>query len=239
MNNSDHGTRGSDYSGHFPTHLCAPAGQRHATLSNVEECGKMKSSLRSTIMDRHALDDRRRGLEEEYFRKKEQELIEKMRRHHEEEAERRHLGEQAGVADEGILNDLQALGYTPETVMLLHLVPLIQTAWAEGNVSARERELIIKAARSRGIQAGTAADRQLNGWLTDRPSEELFEKTLRAINAILQARSPEDREATERDLLSLCTAIASASGGFVGFHAVSDEERQILAHISEELEKKR
>lgn len=191
------------------------------------------------MADRHALDDRRRGLEEEYFRKKEQELIEKMRRHHEVETERRRLGEKAAVADESILNDLQALGYTPETVMLLHLVPLIQTAWAEGGVSSRERDLIVKAARSRGIEGGSAADRQLNTWLTERPSEELFEKTLRAISAILQARSPEDRDASERDLLSLCTAIAAASGGFVGFHAVSDEERQILAHISEELKKSR
>lgn len=191
------------------------------------------------MTERHALDDRRRGLEEEYFRKKEQELIEKMRRHHEAEAEQRRLGEQAGVADESILTDLQSLGYTPETVMLLHLVPLIQTAWAEGGVSNRERDLIIKAARSRGIDAGSAADRQLNNWLTERPSEELFEKTLRAISAILQARSPEDRDASQRDLLSLCTTIAAASGGFVGFHAVSEEERQILAHISEELEKSR
>jgi hypothetical protein len=181
------------------------------------------------------LDDRRRGLEEEYFRKKEQELIDKMRRHHEEEVERRRLGEKAGVANEEILNDLRALGYTPETVMLLYLMPLIETAWAEGHVSPRERELIVKAARSRGIEAGSSADRQLNDWLTERPSKELFEKTLRAIGAILQARPPEEREASQRDLLSLCAAVASASGGIVGLRAVSEEERQMLAHITEEL----
>lgn len=187
------------------------------------------------MTERHGFDDRRRGLEEEYFRKKEQELIDKMRRHHEEEAARRRLGEKAGVANEEILNDLQALGYTPETVMLLYLVPLIETAWAEGNVSSRERELIVKAARSRGIEAGSSADRQLNDWLTERPSKAFFEKTLRAIGAILQARPPEERESSERDLLALCTAVASASGGIVGLRAISEEERQMLAHITEEL----
>ena len=189
------------------------------------------------MTDRDAFAERGHSLEEEYFRRKEKEVIEKMRRNAEAEAQRRRLGEQAGVADEDILRDLQELGYTADTVRLLHLMPLIQTAWAEGNISAKERELILRAARSRGIDAGSSADQQLMRWLTDRPSEELFEKTLRAIRAILQSRSPEEREASEKDLLSLCTAIASASGGIVGFGAVSEDERRILAHISEELER--
>ena len=189
------------------------------------------------MTDRDAFAERGRSLEEEYFRRKEKEVIEKMRVRAAAEEQRRRLGEQAGVADEEVLRDLQELGYTPETVMLLHLVPLIQTAWAEGGVSQKERDLIVKAARSRGIAAGSPADQQLDLWLAERPSDELFEKTLRAIRTILQAQSPDAREASERDLLSLSTAIASASGGIVGFRAVSEEERQILAHISDELKK--
>lgn len=189
------------------------------------------------MTDRDAFAERGRSLEEEYFHRKEKEVIEKMRVRAASEEQRRRLGEYAGVADEEVLRDLQELGYTPETVMLLHLVPLIQTAWAEGGVSQKERDLIVKAARSRGIAAGSPADQQLELWLAKRPSEELFEKTLRAIRTILQAQSPDAREAGEKDLLSLATAIAAASGGIVGFHAVSDEERQILTHISDELKK--
>ena len=189
------------------------------------------------MTDKDAFAERGRTLEEDYFRRREQEVIEKMRRGAAAEAQRRQLGEKAGVADAGVLQDLQELGYTPETVMLLHLVPLIQTAWAEGSVSNQERDLIVQAARSRGIDAGSAADRQLTLWLTERPSDELFDKTLRAIRAILESRSPEERAASERDLLSLCTAIASASGGIFGLHAVSDDERQILARISQVLDK--
>lgn len=189
------------------------------------------------MTDRDAFAERGRSLEEEYFHRKEREVIEKMRRNAAAQDERRRLGEQAGVRDEDVLRDLQELGYTPETVMLLHLVPLIQTAWAESGVSAKERDLIVKAARSRGVAEGSAADAQLQRWLTNKPSEELFEKTLRAIRTILQAQSAETRETSERDLLSLATAIAAASGGIVGFRAVSEEERQILAHIHEELER--
>jgi hypothetical protein len=191
------------------------------------------------VADKDAFAERERVLEEEYFRRKEKEVIEKMRSRAQAEAQRRRLGEQTGVADEEVLSDLQALGYTPETVSLLHLVPLIQMAWAEGDVSSKERDLIVRAARARGIEPDSAAEQQLNRWLTNRPSDELFEKTLRAIRAILAARSPEERADSERDLLSLCTAIASASGGIVGFGAVSSDERQILARITEELEKGR
>ncbi len=189
------------------------------------------------MADKDAFAERGRSLEEEYFRRKEKEVIEKMRRKAEADDERRRLGEKAGVADEDVLRDLQELGYTADTVMLLHLVPLIQTAWAEGGVSAKERDLILKAARARGIEAGSTADAQLGQWLSHRPSDDFFEKTLRAIRTILQAQSAEVRASSERDLLSLATAIASASGGIVGFGAVSEEERQILARISEELGK--
>jgi hypothetical protein len=189
------------------------------------------------VSERDAFADRGRALEEEYFRKREQELIEKLRRRAAAEAELRQLGEQAGVADEEILRDLRDLGYTPETVMLLHLVPLIQMAWAEGGVSDRERELIVEAARARGVEAGSSADQQLAEWLTMRPSEQLFERTLRAIRAFLDARPAEEREASQRELLSLSTAIASASGGVLGFGAVSAEERALLARLSSELER--
>jgi ATPase inhibitor IATP len=189
------------------------------------------------VTERDAFADRGRALEEEYFRKREQELIEKLRRRAAAEAQLHRLGEQAGVADEEILQDLRDLGYTPETVMLLHLVPLVQMAWAEGGVSDRERALIVEAARARGVEAGSPADRQLAEWLTSRPSEQLFERTLRAIHAFLQARPAEEREASRRELLSLSTAIASASGGVLGFGAVSAEERALLARLSSELER--
>ena len=187
------------------------------------------------MTDRDAFAERGRSLEEEYFHRKERELIDKMRVRAAADEQRRRLGEMAGVADEEVLRDLQELGYTPETVMMLYLVPVIQIAWAEGGVSQKERDLIVKAARSRGITEGTPCDQQLNIWLTTRPSDEMFEKSLRAIRTLLQAQSSDAREASEKDLLSLATAIASASGGIVGFGAVSAEERQILSHISDEL----
>lgn len=188
--------------------------------------------------ERDAFADRGRGLEEEYFRKREAELVEKLRQRHAADATRQQLGERAGVADTEILQDLQELGYTPETVSLLYLMPLVEVAWAEGGVSDRERELIVEAARARGIEAGSTADALLTEWLTIEPSEQVFERNLRVIRAILAARPEAEREASRSDLLSTATAVAEASGGVLGFRAVSPEERALLARISQELESK-
>lgn len=189
------------------------------------------------MTDKDAFKERGRALEEEYFRRKEQEVIAKLREKAAAEAARAELGAHTGVADAQILADLQELGYTAETINLLHLVPLVQMAWAEGHVSMRERDLIIEAARARGIEAGTPADTQLASWLTSRPSEALFTTTLRAIGAMLASRPEAEREASRKDLMSYLTSIASASGGVLGFGAVNDQERAVLERVTAELAK--
>jgi hypothetical protein len=190
------------------------------------------------MSDKDAFRDRERGLEDEYFRKKEKELIERLRKRRESETERQKLAEAAGVKDEQILSDLEQLGFTSDTVALLHIAPLVQVAWAEGNVSDRERELILKAAALRGIDEGSPAFVHLKDWLSRRPSEETFERILRVISALLESLPPQQRESGKADLLSYSNQIASVSGGFLGLgNKVSDEEEIVLNQIASELEK--
>ena len=73
------------------------------------------------------LADRGRALEEDYFRKKDRELIEKMRAADAAAKARKELGASTGLSDPALLDELQQLGFTPETVPLL---PLIRScAW--------------------------------------------------------------------------------------------------------------
>ena len=97
------------------------------------------------------LGDRGRAIEDDYFRKRDRELIEKMRRASADEDMRRDLSSRTGLLDPEMLQELQALGFTPETAALL---PLVQMAWAEGGVSDAERKLIVQIARTRGIDEG-------------------------------------------------------------------------------------
>lgn len=190
------------------------------------------------MSEKDAFADLRKAKEEGYFRKKEQELIEKMQRRAQLEAERQQMGETIGIADEEILQDLQELGYTRESVSLLHLVPLVQVAWAEDNVTQRERQLIYEVARLRGIEEGSPAHRQLTDWLNHKLPKEFFQNTLRVLGAILEALPMEKRQASKQDLVSYCTQVATVSGGILGLgRKISDEEQALLEQIAAELER--
>jgi hypothetical protein len=175
-------------------------------------------------------------MEEEYFRRKEQELVEQIRRRAAKQEERQELAEAVGVADQEILATLQEMGYTRETVLLLHLVPLVQIAWASGRVTPRERELVLRLCEWRGVEKNSPAWEQLNNWLDERPSDEFFLTTLRIIRHLLDFQTVKVRVAGRTDLISFCLRIATVSGGFLGVGSkISEGEQVALDQIVEEL----
>src|SRR5262245_2242976 len=137
------------------------------------------------MAERDGMTDQARKREEDYFRKRDRELIERMRQAAATEQTRRELEAKTGLQDPALLTDLQELGFTPDTIPLLPIVPILQVAWAEGGVSDAERKLVVQLARARGIGEGGAADRQLNDWLERRPSEQVFASATRLIRAML------------------------------------------------------
>jgi hypothetical protein len=179
---------------------------------------------------------RERWLEEEYFGKKNQELIQKLRERRAREADRQKMSEMMGVKDQEVLEALQDLGYTSETISLLHIVPLVEVAWTEGGVADRERQMIYKIARARGVQPNSVAEERLTHWLETRPSERFFENSLHAIRVVLDLLPEEQRRASRRDLIAYCSQIATAvSSGILGPGRILDEERDLIAHIATEI----
>jgi hypothetical protein len=176
-----------------------------------------------------------RSREEEYFRQKDRELVESLRRAAQSEESRRALESTSGIHDPALLQELEGLGFTPETVSLLPIVPVVQMAWAEAGVSESERQLIAQFARERGIAEGSVADRQLMLWLEERPSEEVFARATRLIRAMLDAPAGAAGALTVDDLLKHCEEIAEASGGILGFHKISAAERALLGEIQSSL----
>jgi hypothetical protein len=182
-----------------------------------------------------SLRERGRSLEEEYFRKKNQELIDKMRRAADAEAARKDLSAKTGLQDPALLHEIEALGFTADTVSLLPIVPVLQVAWAEGGVSEEERTLVLQLARARGIAEGSAADRQLSGWLARRPDPQVFERAGRLLRAMLAAGGQAEGALTADDLVKYCEDVAAASGGIFGMRKISAEERQLLSKIAADL----
>jgi hypothetical protein len=191
------------------------------------------------MSDHDALNKRGRALEEDYFRKKDLELIEKIRQAGAEARVRTDLGRKIGLDAPELIQELHDLGFTPDTVVLLPLVPIIQVAWAEGGITKAERELILRLARSRGIEEGSAADRQLADWLANHPHEAVFAGARRLIRALLDAGAEPSSDFSASDLVKYCEDIAAASGGILGIGRVSAEERALLSSIAADLKTRR
>ena len=181
---------------------------------------------------------RARKNEDDYFLKAETELLEKIRLRAAQEAERRAIGEHHGIEDEEILKAFQEAGYDRETVRILHLVPILQMAWVDGEVSQAERAEILKIAAARGVAEGSTAHAKLLSWLDAPPSLEFFERTMEIISRIIEAYPDEKELALQGEILTSALAVASASGGFLGLGSkVSAAEKDLLARFAGEFEK--
>lgn len=188
------------------------------------------------MTERDAFAERGHAIEEEYFRRKDRELIEKMRQAAVAEQARDALSQQTGLQDPALLTELQALGFSPDTVVLLPLVPVLEVAWAEGGITSAERHLLVKLARSRGIEDGSAAARQLEDWMETRPDETVFAHAGRLIAAMLDTKGTAAAGLSADDLLAYCEKIADASGGVLGIIGrVSVEEKALLKRIAAEV----
>jgi hypothetical protein len=190
------------------------------------------------MVDHDSLAERGRSLEEEYFRRKDRELVEKMRQAAEADRARGEMGRQTGLEDPGLLKELQDLGFTPETVVLLPVLPVLEMAWAENEITPGERDLIVKFARSRGVEESSAAGQQLGQWIAIRPDEAVFRGARRLISAMLSKGSGQSGAGVSADdLVAYCEEIAAASGGVLGTRlgSISAEERALLSRIAGEL----
>ena len=90
------------------------------------------------------------------------------------------------------------------------LAPLVQVARAEGKVTDRERDTVLRLAAARGVEAGSPAHTQLLKWLQERPSDV----SLRHGHGGHQRRArPPAAGATERlkRIVQACHEVAEAS----------------------------
>jgi len=187
------------------------------------------------MAEHEKIGERGRAMEEEYFRKRDRELVEKLRKARADEDAKRAMGASTGLQDPALLQALLDLGFTPDTVTLLPLVPVVQMAWAEGGVTKHEFDLVLKLAAARGVAEGSPAHQQLIDWLGTRPAPAVFAGAGRLIRAMLDAGSGQVGDLTADDLVAYCEQIAGASGGMLGLGRISVEERTLLTQIASDL----
>lgn len=130
------------------------------------------------------------------------------------------------------------LGYAPDKLTLLFLVPFVQVAWAEGFVQASEQKAILRFAANLRVNAGHQDFERLLGWFDERPSEEFFDRAIEDLRELLETIPP-NQAARLRTLLQFgCVEVAQAAGeiGLLrGRSNIRREEREQLRHIGTRL----
>jgi hypothetical protein len=169
-----------------------------------------------------------------HFRSEDLRLYERQRRQAEAQAELQAMAEAIGLpVHDDVLLDLQLVDYDAVRIVLLELVPAILTAWADGNVSTREREIVLQMATRDHVAPDGAAYVELVKWLDRYPSDRFFRVSLQAIGVMLAALDAPARASLRRKVLNDCTRVAAASRGpFDWSHTISTEEQHLINRIA-------
>ena len=139
------------------------------------------------------------------------------------------LGRATGIDDDVLLARLAELGIRPETLAALTLIPLIETAWADGVMDAKERSAVLRGAASTGISPDSASYRLLEIWTVERPAREIAAVWREFIAALVKSLSAAERAALRAKVIGRAWAVANAAGSFLDATPnVSAEEHAAL-----------
>ena len=185
------------------------------------------------------LKTRERGAEAVYFNERDANLIKKIRERAHLDEVAMALAEKLRVDEPGLLQRVVSLGLTRETGAALLVAPLVQVAWADGEVSDHERSVVLELAAGRGILEGTPAHAQLVAWLRTSPGPDVFDAAIDVINVGFAVLPPAEHAERVRALLEACERVARASGGLLtlfGLHlGVSAEDTRALKTLMNKL----
>ena len=181
-------------------------------------------------MSRDAFKSRSDALENEFFAKMDQQLLDKLRCSSECEEFRNRLGLSDSVA-----KALLAAGVTLPAAAALRIVPLAVVAWADRVLESSEREVIMAAAAKHGIPLDDVAGQLLNRWLTSPPPQNLLENWIEYTKALIKQMDAKSADDLRDSIMIEIRQVAEASGGLLGWGAISSTEGHVIKVIESAL----
>jgi len=187
--------------------------------------------------DPDILRERGKSLEDAFFRREDQKLLARLQELRKTELNRDELAKATGITKPEVLDRLLTLGIQTQTLAALSIVPLIEVAWADGKLDAKERQAVLGHAGDAGIAKGSPAYGLLEAWLQHRPSQQLLDAWHDLVRAIREQIGPEESERLKAEIIERARRVARASGGVLGLGSkVSGAEAAILASLERPFE---
>jgi len=174
-------------------------------------------------------------LEEAFFFRMDQELINVIGQKLEREERIRMFANATDIRDKQQLESLMNSSLKLPALPALFWVPLTFVAWADGNVDGPERKSIREVLSSRGISHSTISMMFEHDWFRQQPSEELWMLWENFANSTFATLDSTTRGVLVENIVSLCQVVAQASGGFLGFSAISARESKVIDRVKESL----
>jgi hypothetical protein len=175
------------------------------------------------------LRDRGLSLEEQFFRREDQRLMARLNELKAAETAREALAKASGITKPAVLEKLMELGIRAETVAALSIVPLVEVAWADGELDAKERRAVVDRA---GVAPGSTEGALLEAWLDRRPDPKLLSAWTHLVQGMCEHLDPDGAARLKKGLLERAAAVAAASGGLFGVGSkVSRSEAAMLAKL--------
>jgi hypothetical protein len=192
----------------------------------------VRSSTKERVVSTEVtLEERGRALEDQFYEKENAEKLAAMKSKLDTQRSKDELRKASGMTDEAVLDKLVHLGLKANTIAALSLVPLIQVAWADGEIQDNERTAILQGAHGKGLEKGTDGYELLQAWLARKPSDELIEAWEAYIKALASQLNDEQNRLLKNQIVGFAKMVAASAGGFLGIGKVSASEEKVLARI--------
>lgn len=187
-------------------------------------------------MTKDAFEARRRGFEEEYFRKKEAHLVDKLRKVFHQKIDKEAIRQKTGITDERVLDNLAALELSGDMMAAFQLFPLVEIAWADGQVDEHEVHAVLEALTQHGIARGSAPYAMVENALKNPVRPDARRAWLMFAEQLRKLLNPQELATFRDDLLQYARSVAEASGGLLNVaFTVSANEKRILDNIERAL----
>lgn len=178
-----------------------------------------------------AIGNRRQKLEYLFFQKEDERLIAELKTLKKMKETKANLAKVSGIQDDVLLQRLVELDVQPQTLATLTVIPLIEVAWADGDVDEEERTAILTALDNAGFARGGVDYALIQVWLEKRPESGMLTAWKHLVHGLCQQMSAAQRHAFKKEIMDHATLVAQASGGFMGLASISEEEGQMLERL--------
>lgn len=172
--------------------------------------------------------ERGKSLEELFFLKQDAKLIAERKQLETLLKNKETLSEISGITHSEVLDKLVELGVTPSLLSSLVILPLVEVAWADGEITDKEKAAILEGAANFGIVKESSNYHILEEWLKVRPAPRILKAWIHYVAGLRAVMNQQQLEQLKTDIFNRAKRIAESSGGVMGIAKISSQEHAII-----------